>query len=133
MKHAKRFFLFFLLGLLPLSTWACSCIPTNIQQLYDFATVIALVNVHDNVNGSRLEVLRSWKTKLPGRIDVPGRTDGASCGYGVGADGVYLLYLYRNKRGEFSTSICSGNLHESNPEFRSRIDWLDDFGIAVGK
>jgi hypothetical protein len=130
MKHAKRFSLFFFLGLLPLSTWACSCARISVQQLYDTATVIALVNVHGNIKGSPFEVLRSWKTKLPRQINVPDRTDGI-CGYSVGVDGIYLLYLDRNERGEFWTTMCSGNLHESDPKFRARIDWLDDFGIVV--
>jgi hypothetical protein len=130
MKRAKWFFLFFSLGLLPLSTWACTCAYHGIQQLYDSATVIALVNVRGNVDGRQIEVLRSWKMKLPGRIDVFGQTDG-SCGYGVEAGGVYLLYLGSKRQGMFWLHYCAGNLHESNPEFRSHIDWLDDFGIAV--
>jgi hypothetical protein len=93
--------------------------------------VIALVNVRGNVEGSRHEVLRSWKAKLPRWIDVPQwSSGGTSCAYGVGADGIYLLYLH-GRQGTFSSSKCAGNLHESNPEFRSRIDWLDNFGIPV--
>ncbi|MDR2260046.1 MAG: hypothetical protein LBE06_03750 [Azoarcus sp.] len=132
-KHAKRFFPFLFPGLFPLSARACSCAPMGFQERYDSASVITLVNMNGNARGSGREVIRSWKTGLPKRIAAPGSENSAWRGYGVGNGGIYLLYLCRNKEGEFSTSQCSGNPHESGRDFRERIDWLEKSGVAPGR
>ena len=132
MKYKQRFFLFALLNLLPFSAWACDCIcaPSTPPENYGHAYVVALVRADGSDPDDKvfrgLEVVHSWKRKLPERIDVTSM-EFAMCGYYIGK-GVHLLYLSRSIDGRLETRGCVGNQYETSEYFREHIDWLEKFG-----
>jgi hypothetical protein len=131
MKYKQRFFLFALLNLLPFSAWACSCAPSTPPENYSYAYVVALVRADGSGPDDKvfrgLEVVRSWKRKLPERIEVTSMGEFVMCGYYIGK-GVHLLYLSRSIDGRLKTHDCAGNQRETSKYFREHIDWLEKFG-----
>jgi hypothetical protein len=135
MKRAQRFSLFLCLSLFPLSAWACMYFRSDFSDwgLYNRADIIALVNFSGTEDGIDVEVIRSWKDRLPKRINLLIH-GGSLCTYPIKEDGIYLLYLSRGEQGEFLVGgQGSGNLYESDQGFRKRIDWLEEFGVAPGR
>jgi hypothetical protein len=133
MKCAQVFLLFLFLGFAPLSAWACSCGNPTLAEKYDLADVIALVDASGIKNGEAIKakVIRSWKIRLPDRIDVEVTGKARFCAADLAVDGIYIAYIRRSKWGRFSLIPCVRNVHESSPEFQEHIDWLDSRTVSL--
>jgi hypothetical protein len=125
MKTIKTWLLSLSLGLLAACpAWAKCGKHDSPQVSYDRADVVALVELvgetRDNGFSGEFDVLRTWKAELPKRINImkPLSKRGVStvtglCTYDFEHDGRYILYLYREEDGTFSTGFAPWNVHES--------------------
>jgi hypothetical protein len=138
MKTAKLLlFSLCFLALLPLQAWACRCASWETDSTrYDSHDAVVVARVVDAVTDRhapysfRLEVLQSWKTGLPRTVTVFTDDWHSSCEYKLSKQ-VYLLYLSRDRQGEFHTSQCSGNIPLGNEGYQAAIRWLEQNAKSI--
>jgi hypothetical protein len=123
-RHAL-FFAVVLCVLLPFEAEACLCGSSHPQIYYDNADAVVLVRPIPGSGDSikqTFEVIRSWKSKLTGSVSVYKGLVG-TCVRLIPMG--RLLYLKRDKDGDFITGLCAGSLSEGDPRMDARIQWLD--------
>jgi hypothetical protein len=88
---------------------------------------VLAVNGDINKDGAmaRVRVLRVWKKKVKGELEVWTRT---TCAYEFHVGEEYLIYLQQTADGEhYSTRKCDGNL--KFVEASNAIKWLERYGV----
>jgi hypothetical protein len=112
---------------------ACRCLePTSAAAAYRgaYAAVagrVVAVTPRPDLEGVEvtLEVREAWKSDLPSIIRVSTGTD---CAFPFASDGSYLLFLFRDSAGKYSTERCMGNRDLGRAQ--SFLAWLRKNGRA---
>ena len=99
---------------LPMNAFACRCAAENIAAGYPrvHAVITGMVEHVTPIGpagaGSMAEVKvgAAWKHAMPASIQVATET---SCAFGWSAGQAYVLAIFREEGGRFSTARCLGN------------------------
>ncbi len=108
---------------------ACRCNEPTMSQAYARADAVAMVSIEaisqlpGDITCAKGVVTQSWKSTLPESLTI---FTGEDCSYRLNKGGTYLLYLKRNKDGEFGTYRCRGN--KSEAESAAPVRWLNRHG-----
>ncbi len=105
---------------------ACRCVEPSLKTAYARADAVAQVRIYqvsepssDGTVTAQAEVLNSWKTKLPSRIQI---WTGEDCAYALRAEEHYVLYLSRGDD-RWGTYKCRGNRIGANAA--ATVSWLN--------
>ena len=121
---------------------ACRCKTPPTRLAYQRADVVVVAKVDsvtnkaDDAQVAVLSVSQAWKHDVPAQITV--LAGGKVCGHFFDADQEYVLYLFVNKDGAYTTKNCVGNKFINNPKLpksfttsaKLDIAWLKKYGKA---
>lgn len=126
---------------IPSAVYACRCKMPTASNAYKNAAVVAVVvaesvqKLEEEKQTAVLRVSQVWKQDVPALINVS--AGGKVCGYFFEENKEYIVYLSKNKAGEFSTQNCVGNKSVNQPQFplltklaKEDISWLKKNGKA---
>lgn len=128
MNKLGSFFLasmFFLLS--TQSSWACRCVPFNLEQSYNksklavIATTVKIDNMSNESKKVTLKIHKSWKEKIESQIELI--QEPSSCAFIFKKNTKYLLYLNKHNN-RFYTTLCSGNKEYNSA--KSELKWLNN-------
>lgn len=118
--------------LLPLGAWACSCVEVTDDLSYEMRnafensdavvvakalsiTVLPPPDDHDldidpEIHVTDLNAIISFKGDVPPRFQTKIETVCCVCGFTFAEGETYLLFLYEEEDGFYSTNICTRNM-----------------------
>lgn len=109
------------------SAYACRCVPPSHASAYSMADLVVRATITDVVvapssEGSTaiLDVAKSWKNSSPARIAAITLT---GCSFPWRKDKEYIVFLFREANGIYSTGRCVGNQDISRSE--PLLEWLN--------
>lgn len=127
----------------PQTAFACRCKSPATSTAYQRAqavVVATVVSVESKEQGQQLAILsisQAWKQVVPARLPV--LSGGQVCGHHFAEGQEYVLYLFVNQDGTYTTSNCVGNKFVNNPtlpaHFKAAAErdlaWLKQHGKAA--
>lgn len=116
--------------LLPLGAWACSCVDITDDLSYEMrnafensdAVVVAKalsitvlppennLDIDPEIHITDLNAIISFKGDVPPRFQTKIETVCCVCGFTFAEGETYLLFLYEEEDGYYSTNICTRNM-----------------------
>ncbi len=128
----------------PTAVYACRCSMPSTSKAYENAflvvraTAVSVQNQSDDSQIATLNVLNVWKKNTENEIKVIG--GGEECGHYFAESQEYILYIYKDEQGNYTTRNCVGNKFFNNPDLPSRfikmakndVIWLNKRGKKGG-
>jgi hypothetical protein len=129
-------------AMIPGSVYACRCKTPATRKAYQKADAVVravALTIETQSDGNQLAIIkvaRAWKQNLSEEIKVI--AGGAECGHYFVKGQEYVLYLYKDTNGNYTTRNCVGNKFFNNPDLpsnfaalaKSDLVWLDKYGKA---
>lgn len=139
-KYLFRMILMLLFGLIPTAAFACRCSTPPTAKAYKNAflvvraTVVKIESPSDKTQIATLKVSKAWKENVANEITVIG--GGEECGHYFAENQEYILYIYKDERGNYITRNCVGNKFFNNPKLpagfvklaKKDVIWLNKYG-----
>lgn len=127
----------------PLAGMGCRCANPPTPKAYKdadavvMATALTVVERPDTTQTATLEISRAWKKNVDEEITV--LAGGEECGHFFVEGQKYIIYLYLDDEGRFTTRNCVGNKFFNNPDLPARfaalakkdLKWLKRHGTSA--
>lgn len=120
-----------LLSLTTTHAYACRCKQPSIQEAYDAAALVVQADVSDFAslpsgrgNVAILKIKQAWKGQALDKISVVSLTN---CHFSWEVDKEYIVFLYEEPNGMYSTNKCMRNV--SGKKAESAVKWLEENGM----
>ncbi len=117
-----------LLSLVTTHAYACRCTQPSMQEAYDASALVVQANVSDFAgmpsgegNVAILKIKQAWKGQALDKISVISLTN---CHFSWEVDKEYIVFLYEEPNGMYSTDRCMGNV--SGEEGERAVKWLEE-------
>ena len=101
------------------AVYACRCPTPSTSKAYKNAflvvraTALSIENHPDKTQTAILKVSNAWKENVEIEIKVTG--GGEVCGHFFAENQEYILYIYKDAQGNYTTRNCVGNKFFNNP------------------
>jgi hypothetical protein len=119
---------------------ACRCSSPETKIAYKEAdtviraTALEVIEKEKQKQTAKLRVKNVWKNDINSEIEVV--AGGEICGHFFVKDQDYIIYLYKDDQGNFTTRNCVGNKFFNNPNLPERfrkfaqedLNWLEKKG-----
>src|SRR6185369_12919603 len=98
------------------------------------ATAVKVEDQPDKIQIATIKVSNAWKENVDREIKVIG--GGEICGHFFAENQEYILYIYKDEQGNYTTRNCVGNKFFNNPELsanfvkmaKNDVIWLNKRG-----